>query len=658
MLVLDYPRPLLATKESHRAVTIPPYHSGHLGFVPDSEVHIGLLAPFTQDGTHCEVLVTPYESGMPLGRITCTMLDQRGVVKKLVDAVSSLDVNILLVETSSIHHARYHQLNLLFNWGTSEFDPTEKSSFNDQQRYHLYRTNFPIDLRCYVLLFERIVRFCLEDLALDHIAGLHLPSLYIRPVTTPRLEPNFPVKIQRTLDIITPAVKRPKDFQGHVAVTIPDTLAHVLRQRLDVEADTPLEYLLISETEDRILRVFFPKPQNVERIVHVGIRHEDTPGAMSNLLTLVRIAGFNVLTGLLRQSDGISRMWEGLLQYDGVRKLEERKSPDVYRWVADRLAYAAREVGPGIRPRLKRYDLHVGPPRYPKSEGCQTGLLQALDQLELSSSTGPNDDEERAYVSRQMNEYQIESALKFETRQPERGREAAEDRKNSLHTAKRPHADRPHLLKLYDLVVAGEFARIRPKIFLSYPFSAKDKADRVQEKLERYFEFERYQEGDLKIIVEEVIRRIESCDYFIGIWDPDRPSTGTRKRRTAPKSGWRISAWLPFEYGIAKTAKKPTVLAHHNDLNNKVWNRISPEVAQPGYDDSEANAFEVSALHFIYRHCVQEWIPSQAEPAPGSNNVQAPPVTDRPLNPLPSPPGRGAASNKAKSRIRKKRKIR
>src|ERR1700689_1336620 len=118
MLVLDYPRPLLTIKGDQHAVTIPPFHAGHLGFVPDSEVHIGLLAPYTQDGTHCEVLVTPYESGTQLGRITCTLLDQRGVVKKLVDAVSSLKVNIVLLETSSIHHSRYHQVNLLFNWGT------------------------------------------------------------------------------------------------------------------------------------------------------------------------------------------------------------------------------------------------------------------------------------------------------------------------------------------------------------------------------------------------------------------------------------------------------------------------------------------------------------------------------------------------------------
>jgi hypothetical protein len=114
--------------------------------------------------------------------------------------------------------------------------------------------------------------------------------------------------------------------------------------------------------------------------------------------------------------------------------------------------------------------------------------------------------------------------------------------------------------------------------------------------------------------VEEVIRRIESCDYFLGIWDPDRPSLSTERGRAAPKSGWRVSAWLPFEYGIAKTARKPTVLAHHNQLDKGVWNRISPEVAQPGYDDNEQSTFEKAALPLIYKHCVQEWIPSQATP--------------------------------------------
>jgi hypothetical protein len=638
MLVLDYPRELLAINGRHpdfavakHAITIPPFHTGHLGFVPDSEVHIGLLAPYTQYGTHCEVLVTPYESGKHLARITCTMLDQRGVVKKLVDALFSLNVNILLLETSAIHHSRYHQVNLLFDWGTSEYDPTEKSSFSDQQRYHPYSTNFPIDLRCYVLLFETIVRYCLEDLALDHIAGLCLPSLYIRPVTSPSdLEPKDRIKIRRTIDILVPnkrskkeREKAKKKFPGHAAVTLSKELEHVLRQRLDVDAESPLECLLISETQDRILRAFFPNPKEVGKIVHVGISHQDQPGAMSNLLTLVRIAGFNVLTGLLRQSDGITRMWEGLLRYEGTRKLEDRNSPGIYRWVADRLAYAARAAGEEAPAGLKRYDLRIGPPRYSsrgllRSSGNDSSapipLLRALDQLLKTTRDGPDDVAERDYVAGQMEEFKKESELKFgEPPDWERERRLAEERKSSLHTANRSAADRKDLLKLYDLIEAGRFARIRPRIFLSYPFSASSKAQLVEDKLKEHFEFVRYQEGDSKIIVNEVIHRIESCDYFIGIWDPDRAKPASRGasdgKRSAPASGWPVSPWLPFEYGIAKTARKPTVLAHHNNLEKGVWSRISPEVAQPSYDDDEASTFEKVALPLIEQRCLQDWIP-------------------------------------------------
>jgi hypothetical protein len=619
ILVLDYPRSLLAVKNGRHAVTIPPFHAGHLGFVPDSEVHIGLLAPFTEDGTHCEVLVTPYESGKYLGRLTCTMLDQRGVVKKLVDAISDLKVNILLVETSSIHHARYHQINLLFDWGTSEFDPAESSSSSDQLRYQVYRTSFPIDRRCYVLMFEKIVRYCLEDLALDQTAGL--PALKIRPVTTPRnLDARNRLRIERLVDIVDarePNAK--KKYPGHVAVVLSEEMEHVLRQRLVVPKDKPLEYLLISETEDRILRAFFPTPQNLQLIVHVGIRHEDRPGAMAQLLTLVRAAGFNVITSLLRQSDGVSRMWEGLLQYEGVRQLVDRKDPEIYRWVADRLACAALGAIDELKGKLDSNDLRIGPPRYPKANGKQILLSEALAKLKEKQCDDPESKKETEYVAEQMKQYREEFSLKLRDPEPKDGWDLVDDRKNHLFTIDRPDADRPQLSKIYDLVMAAQFARIKPRIFLSYPGLAKEKADLVEKKLSEHFEFVRYQEGDLKIIVQEVIRRIESCDYFIGIWDPDRPSGrfsgNSRNHQNSikkPRTGSKLSAWLPFEYGIAKTAKKPAIIAHHNQLDKKVWNRISPEVALPGYDDNAGSTFKKIALPVIYRHCLQEWMPSHS----------------------------------------------
>jgi hypothetical protein len=66
-------------------------------------------------------------------------------------------------------------------------------------------------------------------------------------------------------------------------------------------------------------------------------------------------------------------------------------------------------------------------------------------------------------------------------------------------------------------------------------------------------------------------------------------------------------------------------------LDKDIWNRISPEVAQPDYDDVAGTTFSESALPFIYRHCVREWLPSQSAQNQLQTQIANPPNGSNPV---------------------------
>jgi len=100
MIVLDY---LKTTKDDK--LVIPPFQTGHLGLLPDTEVHACLLAPAQEQVKHAEVLISPYAPQPDsLARLSCTMRDQPGVVERLVRAITDLEVNIDSQESSGVNY--------------------------------------------------------------------------------------------------------------------------------------------------------------------------------------------------------------------------------------------------------------------------------------------------------------------------------------------------------------------------------------------------------------------------------------------------------------------------------------------------------------------------------------------------------------------------
>jgi hypothetical protein len=181
MLVLGYLSHL-----NQNALRIPPFHTGHLGLLPDTEVNLYLVAPNTAHSVSCELLVSPVNRKPDsLTQITCVMEDKPGVVSHLIEAVSDLKLNIICQESSSINHMNHHLVELLVDWSTSSFSDDKADSFDSTQRdYRNYSSIFPVRSRRSMALFDSIVAHCADVIVFDG----NQPRLAFRTIPIPNNE--------------------------------------------------------------------------------------------------------------------------------------------------------------------------------------------------------------------------------------------------------------------------------------------------------------------------------------------------------------------------------------------------------------------------------------------------------------------------------------
>ena len=168
MLVIDYVK-FSGTGE----VIIPPFHTGHLGFIPGTAAHI---AHSTADRSEqYEVIVTPFHRSLgDMFRISCDMEDRPGVVAELVQAVADLGINISTQVSSSTHQLRNHVVELIVDasrvdpsWNLAAFDVTQSA----RRKLSRWCDNTMLDDPRCVALFQSIVSRCGSWLRFDRRTG-------------------------------------------------------------------------------------------------------------------------------------------------------------------------------------------------------------------------------------------------------------------------------------------------------------------------------------------------------------------------------------------------------------------------------------------------------------------------------------------------------
>ena len=141
-MILDYLR-----YSEDGAIRIPPFHTGHLGFIPGTQVTVSLMRSPAQQESHCEICATPFsQDAASMFRTEATMKDQIGVVHQLLAGIARLHINVVKEESSAINYLNHHQVDLVLDWRTSFFRDRLLSRPEILSRYAPLNPHFQFDV--------------------------------------------------------------------------------------------------------------------------------------------------------------------------------------------------------------------------------------------------------------------------------------------------------------------------------------------------------------------------------------------------------------------------------------------------------------------------------------------------------------------------------
>ena len=360
MIVLDYKRKMIPYGND-MCINIPTFHRGHLGFIPGVEIELYHRMSSADPG-HMEVIITPVpQNKNKTCKISCIIEDKPGALSLLARAISELKVNIVTMESSTINHYKFHKIEMVLDWEGSGISCEEESPPNIQDDLNDYQSILPINLQCYVLLFKEILVRCGKLIPFDTIGGVSLPRIGIHPLHIPDdLHSEGSVIIERSIDDDTVIVKFPKQ------------IVELIRSKLSLSDDDDIYYILSSETEEKRLRVFFPKNEMIGQMIHVGICHIDEKGVISLILQLLAKSGFSIITSLLRKIRINTNVLELYLEYKGSDKiwksLDRADFTRVHTFIKQKLVTAL--TNNAEKEMFEKYEIKVGFPFYPKKKHC------------------------------------------------------------------------------------------------------------------------------------------------------------------------------------------------------------------------------------------------------------------------------------------------
>lgn len=555
-------------------IVIPPFHTGTLGFIPDSEVLVQVHSRHDDPESSgvCELYVTPFESRQDrIFRLACLLHDKPGVVMRLLNAVSSLKINIVKQESSIIDNSRFHHVTMLLDW--TDAPRLEEPIATRTSDLHLYRymaEKVPIHDYRYLLLYEKIMERCLDVMKVDPPRGLgcpRTPALRIEPFTGLHEGQGTRTRLKR-------------HTEGHfnVALTLSKMQIEDICRRTRLVRDEPIPYILTTDGKRRNLRVFIPRKPH--RIVHLGLIHKDRVGALAKLGSILEQAHFNIVTSLLRKVEKEKCTWEVLVEYQGnvdsdeeTRKAfsqrtfeskEERwRRADLHaRWfqgVVRREAEADRR-----REAIEDLEVKVVVPRYPKLSDRDSDTEYPLEG--------------------------DEAGVDWEARRRER-----DDTQAVVRVAtERPENDAGRVRHKLALDISERGTRSKPRIFISYPLEAREHFVCLRDELKEYFEVVSYDKPNFSGVMPSALDAIHNCDHFIGIWHHERRSDGQHG----------VSPWLPFEYGAACAAGKDVMVIHSEKLPKRITERIEPGIAHPSYSDLN---YRTDMVPEVLRFCKDYW---------------------------------------------------
>jgi hypothetical protein len=590
---LDYKRHLGSTSSGKRQVVIPSFHTGALGFVPGCEVTSGLSHSADRSAS-CEIYVTPFELGnLDPFRLVCTFSDARGVVKRLLDAIWALGINVLTGETCTIEGSALHYCEFLLDWQTSDSRKLTDPRPSDLRIYQPLCERLPVESARYLCFFKSIQSYCADVIHYDDTARGPLPAIFMQPLIAQRSRDQKTERIgkqqsaERSRRQTARRRKRSDPFSA--TLTLDAThLTEVRRRGLWPKNTNPV-YLLSSDPSTRALRIHFPSRAVAGRLLHFGLEHEDLPGALSTIATLLADAEFNIVQSLLRKRTRERSTWEVLALYEGqnavpyeeaTRRLTDRQSQRQVDWAAEALREA---MGGGDRTHCKYYNIKLGSPLYPKRNMVRSRTLV--------TGRSPAQEPDRPIPP-------LDHLEKFAVGDPE------------SEATSRGHRDARAEREIRERLTTTILNRRRapePRLFLSYSGSGAEHARCLKEQLESVeFKVVDYPKPSGDLILEEAQRLIALCDFFLGLWTPDTDNT---ERPAQAVAIYGPSPWLPVELGVALSLPGSSGNVNwgaSTNLPERVKMRIGKDRGHWEIEDVPTQFERLTSLRIV-NWCENEW---------------------------------------------------
>lgn len=539
MIILDKPRPFKSP-----TIDIPLYHRGHLSLFKGAKVWLCLL-PSIQKEQFPELIVSPihHESWSDLWRISITLNERVGLIHDIFKILADNSINIITAESTSRERQTLHSIEIIVS--AQEYG----SPYNDGT--HEERSNG--DLEELTDLRREILAHLIDDIAFLPSGQPRLRIRRVRHLLNARRSYNQALTHVQRGRASRPIIKDTnvsKTASGKVTITLPDQVKNHLFDWLKIAHSSGKasgRYLMVSNTTDRFLRIYFMK--ETETVIAPTIEHQDEIGALAAITETLHNADFNILTSLSR-----------LYQWGSLARTEFVLQPPEDLRVSGNIAVIKQRLESSLRtPALvDDYSVRIGyPENYVTPVKTKKLSLPVTSRKRMNPSADSNLNKDRSTESILSSRYR---ELNQRISQP-----------NAVADDILKHQLVQSLIAEQKAISTAKQTGVRGTLFISYNFKEGDLFGVVLKQAKK---------SHFNIITGEdlvgapnnrngIIRLITRCTHFLGIWTHEGGHPFEDKFFPSP--------WLHWELGVADAFGKRWELLISDDVHPDAWRRIAAE---------------------------------------------------------------------------------
>ncbi len=526
MIILDKPAPF-----DGENLFLNFYHRTPVSLINNTKIWLCFI-PKSEDIPYPELVISPvdFSAWDDLWRIIITLEDKIGIVNEILQTIKDNGINILSMETNSINSQKLHQLELIVDARRYSNTPFDKL-YNDRKEN--LKINELRDLK------RQFISRVIDNL---HFVGVkprikinRIYGLYDAHRTFTINQKKYP-----THKFLSPKwgvsfVKPHENEELYPSrITLPQVIRDTLHECLEInKTPSKIQYLPISDTKDRYMRVYFFREQ--DKIISFTLRHREIVGAVATITSCLSAADFNILTSHSR-----------------VDKFGEKA-------ITDFIVEHPKKDKLSLEDLMKNLEKVL----------CDKELVDVY-QVEISYPTKYNSTPKwkklkSSKVSRKLYEGKqtTESRLLLKHSEYDRNKNRLSDKQKQRFDLIKT------LLREEEL---KEPTSEEHSVFISYPFG-NDELFQQAQRIIRNAGFNPVSGADLsqgETIRSELNLRIDTCDFFLGIWTKEKGIKISDKK-------WFPSPWLFWEWGVAEGKNKISRLIVNKDIDTDSFRRVASE---------------------------------------------------------------------------------